>query len=57
MSPVPQTPLPKRLTQGAPPASHLGDWEMLASSCPKHREPPAAEWVEVTFNVLFTLLP
>lgn len=58
-SPVPQPPdsSPRRLTQGPPPASHLGDWKMLASSCPKHKEPPAAEWVKVTFNVLFTLLP
>lgn len=52
--PCPPKLLSQNVLPSAPPASHLGTGEMLASSCPKHREPPAAEWVEVTFNVLFT---
>lgn len=56
-TPTPPDPSPRHLTQGLPPASHPGHWEMLASSCPKGREQPAVERVEVIFNVAFTLLP
>lgn len=54
--PTPADPSPRHLTQGLPPASHPVGGEMLASSCPKGRQHPAAEWMEVALSVDFLLL-
>ena len=53
--PTAPDPSPRHLTQGLPPTSRPGDWEMLAS-CPEGRQQPGAEWMEVTLSVHSFLL-